>query len=591
MNKHSPSSTQPKTRFVFRRWRVLALLFLVVLFLAGCSPAVATQISQQVERLFPSIARVTPTPFQPVPFTLTPTITSSPTITPSLTPEPVRELVAWIDPALPPALKTQIHLPLGTKITADPAGANLSIAAIRGGLPDQVTWFYVLAAPFPTLTDETNLDEVQRAWRGEPGSAFGAKLLMSPQTQAAFTARWGPSSSQRVEIVPADELLDAAWERRSDWALLPFEDLAPGWKALRVDGMSLLERRTDLKAYPLSVWFGISGEVGALRLFQERMAESMKLFPAANYQPEKMTILVMSGVTALARATGYKMDTLGTTYPGRDVRDWFLYADLAHVSNEVSFNKDCPKANFYSTSMMFCSRPEYIELLDYLGVDIVELSGNHNNDWGRAAFDFSLDLYHQRGWTYFAGGANLAEANKPARIEHNGNRLAFIGCNPVGPTGVWATDTQPGVAPCADYQWMLDEIKRLREEGYLPIVTIQYYELYIPAPSDHQVRNFRAAIDAGAIIVSGSQAHFPQIMEFYNGGFIHYGLGNLFFDQMDVPVPGTRREFVDRHIFYDGRHIQTELLTALLEDYARPRPMSESERQDFLTDIFKAGGW
>jgi len=285
------------------------------------------------------------------------------------------------------------------------------------------------------------------------------------------------------------------------------------------------------------------------------------------------------------------MDTLGTTYPGQDIRSWLLEADIAHISNEVSFNEDCPLANFYSTSTMFCSRPEYIELLDYLGTDIVELSGNHNNDWGRKAFTYSLDLYKERGWAYFAGGANLAEARQPALIEHNGNRLAFIGCNPVGPPNAWAAEDQPGAAPCEDYAWMLEEISRLRSEGYLPIVTYQYFELYIYPPSDHQQRNFRAAIDAGAVIVSGSQAHFPQTMEFYNGGFIHYGLGNLFFDQMDIPVPGTRREFVDRHYFYDGRHIQTELLTALLEDYARPRPMDSSEREAFLSDIFTAAGW
>ena len=96
-----------------------------------------------------------------------------------------------------------------------------------------------------------------------------------------------------------------------------------------------------------------------------------------------MTVLVMTGVTALARATGYKMDTNGTTYPARDIRDWLRNADLTHISNEVSFNPDCPKANFMDTSTMFCSRPEYIELLDFIGTDIVELSGNHNNDWGR----------------------------------------------------------------------------------------------------------------------------------------------------------------------------------------------------------------
>ena len=225
-----------------------------------------------------------------------------------------------------------------------------------------------------------------------------------------------------------------------------------------------------------------------------------------------MTVLVMTGVTALARATGYKMDTIGTTYPGRDIHDWLRNADLTHISNEVSFNPDCPKANFMDTSMMFCSRPEYIELLDYIGTDIVELSGNHNNDWGRERrFSYSLDLYKERGWPIFAGGANLEEARQPAKIEHNGNRLAFHRLQPGrARPGAWATDSEPGAAPCDDYGWMLDTIRRLRDEGYLPMVTFQYFEVYTHGPSGHQERDFRAAVDAGAVIVSGSQAHFPQ---------------------------------------------------------------------------------
>jgi poly-gamma-glutamate synthesis protein (capsule biosynthesis protein) len=53
----------------------------------------------------------------------------------------------------------------------------------------------------------------------------------------------------------------------------------------------------------------------------------------------------------------------------------------------------------------------------------------------------------------------------------------------------------------------------------------------------------------------------------------------------------TRQEFLDRHVFYDGRHISTELLTAMLEDYAQPRPMTPEERRALLEEIFNASGW
>jgi poly-gamma-glutamate capsule biosynthesis protein CapA/YwtB (metallophosphatase superfamily) len=86
-------------------------------------------------------------------------------------------------------------------------------------------------------------------------------------------------------------------------------------------------------------------------------------------------------------------------------------------------------------------------------------------------------------------------------------------------------------------------------------------------------------------------------MEFDGTSFIHYGLGNLFFDQMSHLMPDgsliydTRNVFVDRHVFYDGRYISTELLSYIIEDYARPRPMTGPERLEFLKKIFGAGGW
>ncbi len=561
------------------------LLLLLLFLAAGCSPALATEVSQQVQKLFPSIVERTPTPFQPI----LPTVTH--TLPPTATPQPVHEMIIWLDPGLPKALLDGLNLPREARQAQAEAEANIQIGAIRGDPQMRSSWVYALAAPFPTLTDETSLDEILRAWRGEAGNAFNGPLLLSSSTRAAFEARWGPASDGRLVELPDDQVLDAAWSDRSAWALIPFEQIEPRWKVLRVDGRSPLDKGLIPDDYPLSVWFGVTGQPEALDRLAEKIPAGASLFPGSNRDPDRLTELVMTGVTALTRATGHKMDTLGTTYPGQDIRAWLLEADLAHISNELSFNEDCPLANPYSDSPLFCSRPEYIELLDYLGTDVVELSGNHNNDWGRKAFTYSLDLYEQRNWAYFAGGANLAEARQPALIEHNGNHLAFIGCNPVGPTAVWATENQPGVAACEDYAWMLEEITRLRGEGYLPIVTFQYYEVYVHPPSEHQQRNFRAAVDAGAVIVSGSQAHFPQTMEFYNGAFIHFGLGNLFFDQMDIPVPGTRREFVDRHYFYNGRHIQTELLTALLEDYARPRPMDSIERETFLSDIFTAAGW
>jgi poly-gamma-glutamate synthesis protein (capsule biosynthesis protein) len=301
-----------------------------------------------------------------------------------------------------------------------------------------------------------------------------------------------------------------------------------------------------------------------------------------------MTVLLMTGVTALVRATATRMEILGLDYPAWDIGETLKAADITHISNEVPFYTGCPYPDPRQEELVFCSIPKYIELLDMIGTDVVELTGNHFQDYGSVATLQTLEMYNERKWPYYGGGAELEDSRKPALLTHNGNRFAFIGCNPIGPPIAWATETEPGAAPCDDYEWMKAEIADLAQKGYIVIATFQYIEYYEPVPIDEHVSDFRAIADSGATIVNGSQAHLPMAMEFYEDAFIHYGLGNLFFDQM---FGLTRREFLDRHIFYDGRYISTELVTAMLEDFARPRPMNLDERTEFLEEMFGYSGW
>jgi poly-gamma-glutamate synthesis protein (capsule biosynthesis protein) len=211
-------------------------------------------------------------------------------------------------------------------------------------------------------------------------------------------------------------------------------------------------------------------------------------------------------------------------------------------------------------------------------------------DWGQKAMRYTLQLYKDHNLVVYGGGEDLAASHQAGTIERNGMKFAFIGCNPVGPEYGWADVGWPGAAPCGDYKWMVDEIKQLKQQGYIVVATFQYYEYYSPEPRPRQQEVFRMMAEAGADVVSGSQAHTPQAMEFDNGSFIHYGLGNLFFDQMNV-TDYTRDEFLDRYVFYDGRMVSVDLVTAMLEDYSQPDPMGPTERADLLTYIFQASGW
>jgi poly-gamma-glutamate synthesis protein (capsule biosynthesis protein) len=480
----------------------------------------------------------------------------------------------------------------GIRLVDDAKTASLQLAAAeQPASQNGVDWVYALVAPFPTITDGVSLADLKNAWDGEDVDGFdGAPLLMSPETQAVLSVVWGKPGENTVTTFPADKLLQQAWAKQPSWAIVPFEEIGPRWKVLNVDGISPLDRSFDPAAYPLSVHYGLEGPADVQASFMRQASTALQ--SAGNRDDQKLTVIELTGTTALVRHTAQRMEEKGVLYPAEKIRDILLDADLTHISNEVSFDENCPPANPVRLEMRFCSSPGYIDLLKDIGADLIELTGNHELDWGADPFRYTLDLYKREGFAYYGGGADVKEAQKPYLYEHNGTRLAFIGCNSMGPEedfvkdGSTTTLANPGSLEC-DMDWMKAEIGELKSQGYLPIVTFQHFEMEDFKPQSGQRVDFQAASQAGAEIVSGSQSHFPQTVAFNGNQFIHYGLGNLFFDQM---TGWNRQGFIDRHYFYDGKYIGTQLVTVMLEDYAQPRLMTDAERAKLLTQIFQVGG-
>jgi poly-gamma-glutamate synthesis protein (capsule biosynthesis protein) len=263
----------------------------------------------------------------------------------------------------------------------------------------------------------------------------------------------------------------------------------------------------------------------------------------------------------------------------------------------VPFIPDCPNPDPNQPSLYFCSKDSYLELLKFVGTDIVELSGDHFGDWGPDAMLHTLQLYHQQGWLTYGGGENLQDGLEPIYIEHNGNSFAFLGCNgKVHAKYATAAEDYPGASSC-DFEWMISEISRLHDSGYIVIVTMQHEEVDTFSPVAIQEYDFGRLAGAGAAIVSGSQAHHPQSFNFTGESFIHYGLGNLFFDQWYLAKynPSNHqnkdKSFIDIHYFYAGVHINTRFVTLQFVDNAKTRFMDTLERESFLSEVFSYSIW
>jgi poly-gamma-glutamate synthesis protein (capsule biosynthesis protein) len=432
-----------------------------------------------------------------------------------------------------------------------------------------------VVAPFPTVADGLSADALRAFWQGDAnalralGNDAPPTLFIDTETAASVKSVFGaPGASAQIQIVATNDVLAAAWGARpAAFAIVPFDRLEARWKLLHVDGVNLFEKTADLTRYPLVV----AG--------------------APNRDVNKMTVVAMTGVTALVRGTAVMMERKGVLYPGAAIRDWLRSADIAHISNEVSFWDNCPKPTF-NDGVVMCSNPKYIELLQDVGTDVIELTGNHLWDRGWDKLNGTLDTYDALGWLYFGGGRTVATALNPAKFEVNGNKIAFVGCNWFGAN--WATDTRPGSALCGsrsprNLDLISTAIQQAKAEGYQVIVGIQYLELYSYAASAQQVRDFNALREAGAVVISGSQGHHAQGFSVNEKGFVHYGLGNLFFgDQAGI---GVKQTFVDRHVFYNGAYLGVDLRTAFIVDNSQPVPMNEKDRITLLRRLFSVSGW
>lgn len=552
-----------------------ASLLLIVPFLCSCSmlnPKVPeatlgdpafTSTRENTPLTASADATFTPTPFQP---------------------SDKSKLIYW-SPEVP---KEWIQSFANLTATDDPAQADLSLSVTpaQNGMEHFGSFqrVYAVGAPFPTVLDNLSLTQLKKIWMGKTDSndTFSS-LVMTEETKMVFTALWGEPDSSSVKTTWPDQLVTEVWNSTSALALIPFEDIVPRLKILNIDGINPLQRPMNAANYGLTVTFELSGKPGTAETLKEEIEAINAVLPATNREESKMAIVITTGTTALARVTLKKIELNGYDYPVEMVKDWFLNADLRHVSNEVSFREGCEYTDPYT--MQFCSRPNQIKVLENLGINVVESTGNHLNDYDLGkSFTKTLKMYEERGWLNFGGGIDAEAAKQPAVTEVNGNKIAFIGCNPVGFETDWATDQNAGSAKC-DYPWFYQKIAELKAQGYIVIATYQFTEIDRMMYDEYYRTTFKDAAKAGADIVQGSQSHVPMGMEFVNDSLIHYGLGNFLFDQME---PQNLPEFYDRHIMYNGKYINTQLLTATLTDWSRPVPMEEDDRQTFLQEIFNA---
>lgn len=212
--------------------------------------------------------------------------------------------------------------------------------------------------------------------------------------------------------------------------------------------------------------------------------------------------------------------------------------------------------------------PHMASVLSDCGFDVVSLASNHAMDWGADALLDTVELLRGQGMAVIGAGADLEAARRPAVIERNGVRIAFLAYCSILNEGWAAGPHKAGVAPLRvhtfyepiDYQpgvpatvitvpheedlaAMMGDIAAAKRVAHCVVLSLHWGIHFIPRTiADYQVSVANAAFKAGADLILGHHAHVPKAIGVYGGKVCFFSLSN-FIMSSTAKTPQKAAEF------------------------------------------------
>ncbi len=435
----------------------------------------------------------------------------------------------------------------------------------------------IIIACTPSESKQTSTKYQQKIISNENNILFAVVGFASEQTNISLTELKKSYSENKIYVLEsvkpqADVLFQGkntkTIKNLSDFSVLAKDNilivdlssLIPQFRALQVDNITFFDdnnTKNQLK-YPLII-------------------DKNTLFDYKN----SITKFTLTGVTAVTRVTGMQTEKNGVKWLTEKLLPEFKYSDLTHISNEVSFIADCK----LERGMKFCSKEAHFQSFLDLGADIVELTGNHNLDYGTKPYENSINLYKKNNIQTFGGGITPADAFKPLIITLKDNKkIAFVGYNELCPCAECADSPKSMGAARYDSAKVKKIITELKKDAQIQYIfaSVQFAESDNYFPTKAQEKVSRYLIDLGADFVYGSQAHNVQYVEMYKGKPIFHGLGNFMFDQ--IHRNAVRQGFFLHNYIYNGKVVQSFPVFTFTADDRQP----SLANQEQVTAIKKA---
>jgi poly-gamma-glutamate synthesis protein (capsule biosynthesis protein) len=414
-----------------------------------------------------------------------------------------------------------------------PEEADIYVSsAIEGQGVPFVTEYWVAAVALPSAARTVSMEKLGTAVAGE---AAGLVRVLVPSDAPAPLESWWPGLEPAVTPLPLAEIPAALAADADALALLPLEAVDAGVRTLAIEGTNVVFGTGDLTAYPLvgRAWanWRASGDQerdGVVADTASAVAEGLAL------QPPSSILLRATGDIIPARCvyeTQRNYGDLGRAF--RELGPWLAEAAITVGSLDAAMSDAGEPYGCVETFSLLAPAAS-VEGLEYAGYDVITVATNHVKDCGMAAcgdqaFFETLANLRAAGIEPVGGGADLAEARRPAVMEIDGVTFAFLGYDEIA-SYYHAAPGVPGTAPLTETN-VREDVAAAAVQADVVVLLPQWGVEYTADPNENQRALARAAVEAGADLVVGNHPHWVQASEVIDGTFVAYALGNFVFDQ------------------------------------------------------------
>lgn len=175
-----------------------------------------------------------------------------------------------------------------------------------------------------------------------------------------------------------------------------------------------------------------------------------------------------------------------------------------------------------------------------MGFDVVSLANNHIWDLGEDGLKNTIRLLKQNNIQYCGAGMDLEEASKPAVLERDGIRVAFLAyCMYDSP---WLGHVEPaGIQKAGinllDIKRVIDDIKKAKQVYDKVIVLPHWGREYQYEPLSECISMAKKMVRAGADAVLGSHTHQIQPLVYMKRKPVCFSMGNFLFPDFYMRPP------------------------------------------------------